>query len=71
LLGKGRTQNQAVEKLVNISQKDDQWNYLVAILASCPRNIEVKNDISGEDREMRRFKSEKTGRTAFNSSAVW
>lgn len=52
MLGKGRTQTQAVEELVDISQESDKWNYLLEILASWRKNIEVKNDISNEERDL-------------------
>ena len=52
VLGKGRTQTEAVEELVRISQESNKWNYLLEILASWRKNIEVKNDISNEERDL-------------------
>jgi hypothetical protein len=52
VLGKGKTQTKAVEELVKISQQDDKWKYLMEILASWRKNIEVKDYISDEEREL-------------------
>ncbi len=52
VLGKGKTQTQAVEELVKISKENDRRNYLLEILASWRKNIEVKDHVSNEEREL-------------------
>ncbi|MDJ0674093.1 MAG: hypothetical protein QNJ36_01610, partial [Calothrix sp. MO_167.B42] len=52
VLGKGRTQKQAVEELVQLSSESSKWNQLLEILASWRKNIEVKDNVSEEDREL-------------------
>ncbi|NEO74710.1 DUF4351 domain-containing protein, partial [Moorena sp. SIO3H5] len=52
VLGKGRTQKQAVEELVQLSSESSRWNQLLEILASWRKNIEVKDNVSDEDREL-------------------
>ena len=52
VLGKGRTQKQAVEELVQLSSESSKWNQLLEILASWRKNIEVKDNVSDEDREL-------------------
>jgi len=51
-IGKGRTQKQAVEELVQFSQGNSRWNQLLEILASWRRNIELKDNVNDEDREL-------------------
>jgi hypothetical protein len=52
VLGKGRTQKQAVEELVKLSEDTDKWDHLLEILASWRKNIEVKNNVNDEEREL-------------------
>ncbi|WP_016951569.1 hypothetical protein [Anabaena sp. PCC 7108] len=52
VLGKGRTQKQAVEELVKLSEDTDKWNHLLEILASWRKNIEVKDNVNDEEREL-------------------
>ena len=52
VLGKGRTQKQAVEELVQLSQGSSRWNQLLEILASWRKNIELKDNVNDEDREL-------------------
>ena len=52
VLGKGKTQTQAVEELVKLSAENDKKNYLLEILASWRKNIEVKDHVSDEEREL-------------------
>ncbi|MEA5616679.1 hypothetical protein VB711_02325 [Cronbergia sp. UHCC 0137] len=52
VLGKGKTQKKAIEELVKVSEENEQWNYLLEILASWRKNIEVKDDISDEERDL-------------------
>ncbi len=52
VLGKGRTQKQAVEELVQLSQGSSRWNQLLEILASWRKNIELKDNVNEEDREL-------------------
>jgi hypothetical protein len=52
VLGKGRTQKQAVEELVQLSQSSSRWNQLLEILASWRKNIELKDNVSDEDTEL-------------------
>ncbi|MDJ0797302.1 MAG: DUF4351 domain-containing protein [Calothrix sp. MO_167.B12] len=52
VLGKGRTQKQAVEELVQLSSASSRWDQLLEILASWRKNIEVKDNVSDEDREL-------------------
>ncbi|MBG1244074.1 DUF4351 domain-containing protein [Nostoc sp. NZL] len=52
VLGKGRTQKQAVEELVQLSEESSKWDQLLEILASWRKNIEVKDNVSDEDREL-------------------
>lgn len=52
VLGKGRTQKQAVEELVQLSEGSSKWDQLLEILASWRKNIEVKDNVSDEDREL-------------------
>jgi Domain of unknown function (DUF4351) len=52
VLGKGRTQKQAVEELVQLSEGSSRWDQLLEILASWRKNIEVKDNVSDEDREL-------------------
>ncbi|MBS3028306.1 MAG: hypothetical protein HCA25_14790 [Dolichospermum sp. DET50] len=51
VLGKGRIQEQAVEKLIKIST-DSHQDYLLEILASWRRNMEMNSNLSDEDREL-------------------
>ncbi len=52
VLGKGKTQKQAVEELVQLSEGSSKWDQLLEILASWRKNIEVKDNVSDEDREL-------------------
>ncbi|AFY33495.1 DUF4351 domain-containing protein [Calothrix sp. PCC 7507] len=52
VLGKGRTQKQAVEELVQLSEGSSRWDQLLEILASWRKNIEVKDNVSDEEREL-------------------
>jgi hypothetical protein len=52
VLGKGRTQKQAVEELVQLSEGSSKWDQLLEILASWRKNIEVKDNVNDEDREL-------------------
>jgi hypothetical protein len=52
VLGKGRTQKEAVEELVQLSEGSSKWDQLLEILASWRKNIEVKDNVNDEDREL-------------------
>ncbi|MBD2564934.1 MULTISPECIES: hypothetical protein [Nostoc] len=52
VLGKGRTQKEAVEELVQLSEGSPKWDQLLEILASWRKNIEVKDNVNDEDREL-------------------
>ncbi|MEA5578258.1 hypothetical protein [Anabaena sp. UHCC 0451] len=51
VLGNGETQKQAVQELVEVST-ENQRNYLLEILASWRKNIEINTNITDEDREL-------------------
>ncbi|MEA5551714.1 hypothetical protein VB713_12105 [Anabaena cylindrica UHCC 0172] len=52
VLGKGKTQKQAVEELVKLSEDTEKWDHLLEILASWRKNIEVKDNVNDEEREL-------------------
>lgn len=52
VLGKGKTQTQGVKELIKVSTENKKWNYLLEILASWRKNIEVKTNFTDEDREL-------------------
>ena len=52
VLGKGRTQKQAVEQLLQLSSQSPRWNQLLDILASWRRNLEMQDNVNDEDREL-------------------
>jgi hypothetical protein len=51
VLGNGETQKQAVQELITVST-ENQCNYLLEILASWRKNIEINTNINDEDREL-------------------
>jgi hypothetical protein len=51
VLGNGETQKQAVQELITVST-ENQRNYLLEILASWRKNIEINTNINDEDREL-------------------
>ncbi|AFZ57802.1 hypothetical protein H6G54_16585 [Anabaena cylindrica FACHB-243] len=52
VLGKGKTQKQAVEELVKLSEDTEKWDHLLEILASWRKNIEVTDNVNDEEREL-------------------
>ncbi|WP_313926650.1 hypothetical protein [Anabaena sp. FACHB-1237] len=52
VLGKGKTQTQGVKELIKVSTENKKWHYLLEILASWRKNIEVKTNFTDEDREL-------------------
>lgn len=49
VLGKGRTQNQAISEVVELSKEDDKWDKLVEIFASWRKNLELNSDVNDEE----------------------
>lgn len=48
VLGKGRTQMEAISKVVQLSKEDDKWDNLVAMFASWRKNLELNSDVNDE-----------------------
>ncbi|MBJ7296335.1 MAG: hypothetical protein JHC73_08435, partial [Dolichospermum sp.] len=49
VLGKGRTQNEAISEVVELSKENDKWKYLVRIFASWRKNLELNSNVNDEE----------------------
>ena len=48
-MGKGKTQTEAISKVVELSRENDKLNKLVEIFASWQKNLELNSDINDEE----------------------
>jgi hypothetical protein len=48
-MGKGKTQTEAISKVVELSRENDKWNKLVEIFASWQKNLELNSDVNDEE----------------------
>jgi hypothetical protein len=48
-MGKGKTQTEAISKVVELSRENDKLNKLVAIFASWQKNLELNSDVNDEE----------------------
>jgi hypothetical protein len=48
-MGKGKTQTEAISKVVELSQEDDKWDKLVEIFASWRKNLELNSNVNDEE----------------------
>ena len=49
VLGKGRTQNEAISEVVELSKENDKWDRLMEIFASWQKNLELNSDVNDEE----------------------
>ncbi|MBD2294208.1 hypothetical protein H6G06_12065 [Anabaena sphaerica FACHB-251] len=49
VLGKGRTQNEAISEVVELSKENDKWDRLMEIFASWRKNLELNSDVNDEE----------------------
>ncbi|MGM3306449.1 hypothetical protein ACSQ6I_10770 [Anabaena sp. WFMT] len=49
VLGKGRTQNEAISEVVELSKENDKWDRLMEIFASWRKNLELNSNINDEE----------------------
>ena len=48
-MGKGKTQTEAISKVVELSRENDKLNKLVEIFASWQKNLELNSDVNDEE----------------------
>ena len=48
-MGKGKTQTEAISKVVELSRENDKLNKLVAVFASWQKNLELNSDVNDEE----------------------
>ncbi len=49
VMGKGRTQNEAISEVVELSKENDKWDRLMEIFASWRKNLELNSDVNDEE----------------------
>jgi hypothetical protein len=52
VLGKGKTQTEAIREVVELSEDNDKWERLIEIFASWRKNLELNSNVSNEEREL-------------------
>jgi hypothetical protein len=52
VLGKGKIQTQAINEVVQLSEEDNKWKYLLEIFASWRKNLELNSNVSDEEKEL-------------------
>jgi hypothetical protein len=48
-MGKGKTQTEAISKVVELSRENDKLNKLLAVFASWQKNLELNSDVNDEE----------------------
>jgi len=49
VMGKGRTQNEAISEVVELSKENDKWDRLMEIFASWRKNLELNSDVNDQE----------------------
>ena len=49
VMGKGRTQMEAISEVVELSKENDKWDRLMEIFASWRKNLELNSDVNDEE----------------------
>lgn len=49
VLGKGKTQTQAIREVIQLSQEDNKWDKLVEMFASWRKNLELNSNVNDEE----------------------
>jgi hypothetical protein len=52
VMGKGKTQTEAITQVVKLSENNHKWERLVEIFASWRKNLELNSNVSDEEREL-------------------
>jgi hypothetical protein len=52
VLGKGKTQTQAINEVIQLSERTEKWKLLLEIFASWRKNLELNSNVSDEEREL-------------------
>ncbi|MDP5016028.1 MAG: hypothetical protein NWQ43_01735 [Dolichospermum sp.] len=52
VLGKGKTQTQAINEVIQLSQENDKWKQLLEMFASWHKNLELNSNVSEEEKEL-------------------
>jgi hypothetical protein len=52
VLGKGKTQTQAINEVVQLSEENDKWKQLLEMFASWRKNLELNSNVSDEEKEL-------------------
>jgi hypothetical protein len=49
VMGKGKTQNEAISEVVELSKENDKWDRLMEIFASWRKNLELNSDVNDQE----------------------
>jgi hypothetical protein len=52
VMGRGKTQTEAITQVVKLSENNHKWERLVEIFASWRKNLELNSNVSDEEREL-------------------
>ncbi len=52
VMGRGKTQTEAITQVVRLSENNHKWERLVEIFASWRKNLELNSNVSDEEREL-------------------